>query len=119
MRNPNGLTKKERGNKMKTWEVIKALSENSKLKFKNTTSKNTMEIHQGDYVVVNTNGKHIGLNDFSEWVLVQEPVTFIEAVNSDKRFKAEIWTKYYKILDVLDVLNGYDGQDAKAIICGK
>lgn len=76
----------------KTWEVIKALTESPKLRFKNnigsivTTSNDTNRIvwekeekeKENDFVMfnraVNCDNLHI------EWTLVQQPISFMEAV---------------------------------------
>lgn len=77
--------------KYKTWEVVKMLEENPNLKFKeyrwsgvlerelfSDKKALTMNVMRGD------NGK---LFTDSEWILIQQDVTFIEAFNSKKRIK--------------------------------
>jgi len=59
------------------------------------------------------------LTGFEEWELVQEPVTFMEAVNSRKDIKSEYWSEYHcssktfsnlAILDSDDIANTVNGQ---------
>lgn len=74
---------------MKTWEMIKELTENPNKKFKLKGEEN--EIYTSD-----REGKDgIDLIDIDfitihdEWEEVKEPVSFMEAVKSDKRIRVE------------------------------
>lgn len=96
--------------KYKTWEVIKMLSENPKLQFKEndgiyntylSTRANTLNnaYLQVDFLTQKEVNGNIQLN--SEWVLVQQPVSFMEAIkalndgNSIYNIRESI-THYYK-----------------------
>jgi hypothetical protein len=85
---------------MKTWEMIKALSENPELKFKNNANSFVGVSKRLDHKIVwiLENGREI--EDFViyrhgsicnnidiEWEKVPQPVDIITAVNSGKRIK--------------------------------
>lgn len=96
---------------MKTWEVVKALSENPKAKFTRASDgrkfeTNATKISDGETVdyyvsgIANGGSECIALND--EWELVRQPVDFMTAVNSGKSIKSvdacyfeglEMWTR--------------------------
>lgn len=74
--------------KYKTWEVIKMLTENPRLNFSQVDEygvKHVLQVqdeffyYRQDDALGNMNG-NIMITD--EWVLLQQPVTFIEAVNA-------------------------------------
>jgi hypothetical protein len=77
--------------KYKTWEVIKAMTENKDLRFKYNTGYETGEIAvvRSDIRVVKCDGKpidthfelHTGFIGI-EWELIQQPITFMEAVKA-------------------------------------
>jgi hypothetical protein len=74
---------------MKTWEMIKKLSENPKLRA--TNGKRTIHIGKNklgiELIYDNYGGpiKYFPVGD--EWELVKEPVDFMTAVNSGKKIK--------------------------------
>jgi len=77
---------------LKTWEMIKALTENTKLKAKS----DNLTVHPVDgglkYCDCSLRGQHVELSRESldyEWELVREPVDFMTAINSDKRISTE------------------------------
>jgi len=74
--------------KYETWEVFRELSTstNPKLKFKNIVSNNTLEIRSGKFIAWNS-GSNITLDNFSKWEVVQESVSFMEAVKAFKEGK--------------------------------
>jgi hypothetical protein len=77
--------------KYKTWEVIKAMTENKDLRFKYNTGYETGEIAvvRGDIRVVKCDGKpidthfelHTGFIG-TKWELIQQPIPFMEAVKA-------------------------------------
>lgn len=83
--------------KLKTWEMIKALSENPTLKFKNDIShvvkisKRTKSVvwdlicEEEPFVIVSNSGMVDNLH--LEWELVCEEVDFMTAANSGKRIR--------------------------------
>ena len=80
----------------KTWEVIKMLEENPKLKFECREVNLSARINcQGNIYLDCRFGSNTEINgNFQlngEWQLVQQPVTFMEAVNSGKKIRYEIW----------------------------
>lgn len=90
---------------MKTWEMIKELTENPEKKFRN---RNDYELIAGideDLGVINYeyNGEYLYFSPYDEWEEVKEPVSFIEAVESGKRVKVEymyINDPNYKYIDL-------------------
>ena len=113
---------------MKTWEMIKALTENPEKKFKGKILGQA-ELYEGilvwsssmeDVVISNTLLK-------MEWEEVKEPVSFIEAVESEKKIRVEheyldgsletLTTNYHGIDDVLYTIgNCFDGDGVRDII---
>lgn len=83
----------------KTWEVIKMLSENPKLKFKKHSPGNSIVL--GAKVIGFSSFLKLCRTDFTdktldnsmkldeEWTLIQEPVGFMKAVQSGKKIKVE------------------------------
>lgn len=69
---------------MKSWEVVKALSENPKRKFicKGVVAENI----SGD-LVLSKEGVEFGFCVNDEWEEIKEPVDFMTAINSGKRIK--------------------------------
>lgn len=100
-----------------TWEVMKMLTENPKLKFTaNSGLEYTMGVDEGYFYfkVFDNNGEYVNPDKYagerfngnievdSVWTLMQEPVPFMEAVKAYKEGKT-IWcecknspTRYYK-----------------------
>ena len=113
---------------MKTWEVIKALTENPNLKFEYDTGfeAGVVTMVRG-YVKVIECSKlpietptvldlNIGFMT-ADWQLVQEPVDFMTAANSGKRISSEGWDSYYFLHEVLHILQNRD--NALYLINGK
>lgn len=106
----------------KTWEVIKMLSENPKLKFKKHSPGNSIVL--GAQVIGFSSFLKLCRTDFTdktlnnnirldeEWTLIQEPVDFMTAVRSGKKIKVEhilashldITKKYLTLKNLLDTL---------------
>lgn len=106
-------------------EAIKMLKVNSKLKFE-TVGQNDSSILYADMDTLRCIDKknkietHIYLTD--KWILVQQPVSFIEAINSGKQIRCEGWTEYrYMSLEcVINVLNvEADEEEQRKAINGK
>ena len=75
----------------KTWEVIKMITENPKLKFR-TYCSDVFKDENGYIVFENIDcidGFDGNFKGNEEWILVQEPVSFMEAVQSGKKIKVE------------------------------
>ena len=95
----------------RTWEVIKLLTENEELKFNLINGPHiTISMSDNNYIMLNGSdgGKisavgNISINDL--WELEQQPVTFMEAINSKGMIKAEDWEKYKTIKYVLEYLS--------------
>lgn len=78
----------------KTWEVIKMLSENPKLQFKNEDGHIiTTEKVESHFLKYSNNKTEININNNlkleAKWELIQESVTFEEVLNSDKECRVE------------------------------
>jgi len=106
---------------MKTYknsEVMKMLEENRKLRFKGKDCKLAVT-NNDSLLIIGSSGfaRRFYLEDV--WELVQKPVSFMEAVNSGKRFKPDTWSHYYFLTEVLEALYGYHDDDAKTILNGK
>lgn len=88
----------------KLWEVIKMFSENKSLKFK--CDKGIIE-YNGGYITWEQGCLLAIMEDTQEyeWELIQEPVTFEEVLNSDKKCKVE-----HKLIDLnlLDEIHSDD-----------
>jgi len=95
----------------KTWEVIKLLTENKQLKFNLTNGPHiAISMSDNNYITLEgidgskiSTGGNISINDI--WELEQQPVNFIEAINSKGMIKAEDWGKYKTIKYVLEYLS--------------
>lgn len=111
----------------KTGDVLNELFNNNKLKFQalGLTSKEPIL-----KFLTSTDGQRIEClshsiaytNDiFSDqlWILVQEPITFIEAVNSGKKIKYEKWQNFYNLHETLLELIQFNFEDQKEILTGK
>lgn len=111
----------------KTWEVYKMLTENPNLKFKDQAgyylvieddffTLKDVDNYEVDYVAN-------GINDI--WTLVQEPLSFMEAVESGKKIKANhgllkgsVLSSCYNPINVFmsRVANLYNKEDVKKIL---
>ena len=115
---------------MKTWEMIKDLAENPKLRFKNDlgdvviisdrTKRIVWELkdeeeEEDPFIIYSNEGKVDNLH--IEWELIQEPVDFKTAANSGKRIKHERWGGYYFLHETLHILQNCD--NALGLINGK
>ena len=107
----------------KTWEVIKMLTENPKLKFKNKEGYGAAIC--GDMFNI-TGGTDVSrrFHIYDEWELAQEPVSFMEAVNNAlencSKIKNEKWNEYYTINQLFQKLSyGYNDEYLKILLNGK
>ncbi len=89
---------------MKTWEMIKKLTEypNKEFKLKNEDnivyasdlhSEGKIELDQVDFITI-----------YDEWEEVKEPVSFMEAVKSGKEISVEYSGASYKELSLANML---------------
>jgi len=90
---------------MKTWEMIKELTENPKKRFKyNTGSESGIVANvQGEIMVIECSSKPHKPNELVlhrgfmiiDWELVREPVDFITAINSNRPISSSNgnWTR--------------------------
>lgn len=89
------------------------LGENPKLKFKNEGKnpnvKMTIFENGRGYIRVNCDRCRDGIDGniklTDEWQLVQQPVTFMEAVNSGKKIRYEEWDTFYGIKSVFETMS--------------
>ena len=65
------------------------------------------------------NHKVPDLTGFEEWEEVQEPVSFMEAVNSGKLIKYERWNIYNSLNEVIDILDAKSEEMQRKMINGK
>jgi len=117
---------KARINNMKkytTSEILKSLAEKTNLKFILVNgSKNLGYMgaiasnYMGYFMVENINGINIDLQFMSGislngvWELAQEPVTFMEAMNSKKRIRYKDLQNYYSSESILRDFAGYTAE---------
>ena len=108
---------------MKTWQMIKELTENPKLKFKNNrgvTIIGKLELNKPYRFTFATDEAQLSISGVlhdDEWELVQEPVDFMAAANSGKRISNETWDGYYFLHEALHILQNCD--NALGLINGK
>lgn len=97
----------------KTWEVIKMITENKKLKFKNYLGEEMRyDCNRIRFFRNGKNERFYGIKGNEEWILVQKPVDFMTAVKSGKKIKVEhqltkclsISEDYCNVHNVFDVL---------------
>lgn len=109
---------------MKTWEMIRELSEDPKKKFK-SKQFGQVELYLNHLVQVQNMDCIITTNDFfkAEWEEVEEPVSFIEAIGSGKKIKAiHEFTKkdgcdrYMTLSNLLLELSQYSSYEMRDII---
>ena len=113
---------------METWQMIKELTENPKLRFKNglhvvEISDKTKAIvwksedsEEAPFIIYSHSGSGVD-NLHIEWEEVPEPVDFMTAANSGKRIKHEGWDGYYFLHEALHILQNRDA--ALGLINGK
>ena len=81
--------------KYKTWEAIKMITENNKLEFDWHNDYGWIGRLKRDNKIVDTvncydkNGNEVSIGLDEEWVLVQKPVNFMDAVNSCNNIRVE------------------------------
>jgi hypothetical protein len=79
--------------KYKTWEVIKMLTENNKLKFRTVDNYTLANNGYGLLQAYSNAGKQIdwsgNIQLKDEWTLVQQPVSFMEVLKSTKAIRVE------------------------------
>ena len=112
---------------MKTWEMIKELTENPEKEF---VQKNNKKFHvfmtvDGEvFYGIDGDGqtKPLVLDNWlkQEWEEVKEPVDFKEAINSGKCIKPATWdTDYWDLSLLMHALSDYDDEDIREIINGE
>ncbi|CAK7069613.1 hypothetical protein [Tissierella sp.] len=69
---------------MKTWEMIKELTENPKKKFKNKNIPYIVVACNSINLLVNEEGNYINVPFDAEWEEVKEPVSFIQVLERVK-----------------------------------
>jgi hypothetical protein len=111
-----------KGKLYKTWEALKILTENPNQKFRRylEDGSNYLEIYRGN------SGALFHVNAFGsdqedakflerEWELVEEPVSFMEAVEAGmegKLIRSEEFNGFYPLKDIFQRLaNGFDRLD--------
>ena len=96
----------------RTWEAIKMLTENKKLRF---ISENSCVLERTIDVPSCTGELYLN----STWRLIPQPVTFIEAVNSNRRFKPTNWTDYHTFRDMMHDLGLLSNKEYIDTLSGK
>ncbi|MDA8221494.1 hypothetical protein [Desulfosporosinus sp.] len=120
---------------MKTWEIIKALTENPKLRFKNgLDSFIQISDEDGSIIWTDKEGRNVGSfpdrfilysngpccdNLHIDWEPVPEPVDFMTAINSEAEIRYEGWGEYASADMVLDILANRIQCTALMMINGK
>ena len=102
-----------------TWEIIKSLTEKTQQKFKlvgGCKNLNYIGFIASNYVgflrIANKDENSLNLQNMGgiflngEWRLVQEPVTFLEAINSCKGIRFDGLCDYYTVEAILKDLSG-------------
>ncbi len=103
----------------RTWLAVKMLTENRKLKFKNNNDEILKRVYDVPQVNAYSGNKELLLYLTTNWELVQEPVTFMEAINSGKRIKPVNWKTYQTLRVILDNLKCREYSDQVETINGK
>lgn len=102
----------------KTWEAIKMIEENRELKFEDKNRRILASENDGSLVC-----RYVGTRSLIDllqsWTLVQKPVTYMEAINSNKLIKADQWDGYHQIDWVLRQCGHEIPSDALILINGK
>ena len=101
---------------MKTWEMIKKLTENSSKEFKREDGL-VLSTSIDDTLIWEPGYTHLNLHD--EWEEVKEPVSFMEAVESGKRIRHELWLEYDFLEVVLYKLSELSTKTMRDMILGK
>jgi hypothetical protein len=104
----------------KNSEAIAMLENNPNIKFE-CPGGYKLFIRDGKIVIENENDPDgwYGFYLDDKWVLVQEPVTFMEAANSNKRIKYESWRNFVDVKVALEMLTLSDVKSLKDIINGR
>ena len=115
---------------MKTWEMLRELSENPLLKFKDNSGSTVgisdktgrVDWLNGDkeevfviYSHAPGNVDNLHLN----WELVPEPVDFMTAINSEKNIRYENWVRYYRLGSAFEVMVGKSPVILREMLNGK
>ena len=110
---------------MKTYsnsEVMTMLQANRTLKFESKQEHHDfiIEVIGARIVMKSENGLDGGFDLYDKWTLVQEPVTFMEAINADiKLIKYEPWAEYHTVAWVLKNLGVVSSDQGLERINGK
>lgn len=115
---------------METWEAIKALSENPKLKFvdelkcvvgicPDTGRVMWMNGERKEDFIIYSNAPGNVDNLHINWELVREPVDFMTAANSSKRIKHESWYTWHNIDKACVLIGNSMHNDSIKLINGK
>ena len=97
---------------MKTWEAVKALTENPELAFKRVGMPYIVktELMCGLHGLVDENNETFTVVVEDEWELIPQPVSFMEAANSGKNIKHIGWVHFYSLSDALHMLGNHTNQ---------
>lgn len=112
---------------MKTWEMIKELTENPTKEFMNKGDESAYVVVERNMIVwrgKDQSGQMMTVDIDEEWEEVKKPVSFMEAVASGKRIRyPDLFEdeEYLKLDDVLAVLgsNYYPVEVKNIILNGK
>lgn len=107
----------------KTWEAIKMLTENPTLKFINKCD-NIIGVNRVGFIVLFRNDNSVNTDLFrknvdTDWALVQEPVTFMEAINSGKRIKSAYSDDYNSVEETMSLLGGLTEKTVLKVLNGE
>jgi hypothetical protein len=102
--------------KYKTWEMVKMLTENPKLVFENDKGYYKVRVDESHAIVLG-GGSHMIVSTNEEFVLIQQSVSFMEAVKAYSegktiRCERDGGISYYKAtsasdLNILHATNGH------------
>ena len=103
----------------KTWEAIKMLTENPKLKLESSTGSEITVVNNFCEIQDVKNIGNLRIYTDEEWHLVQQPVAFMEAANSGRRIKHESWEYYHNLSIVIDKINNRSQERQLELLNGK